>query len=165
MAGVYLGLGSNLGVPRENLIKAVKKLEELVRILKVSSLYKTEPVGVKDQPWFLNCVVMGETDLKPDELFLKIKEIEREIGRTETCRWGPRVVDIDILFYDKITYDKEGLKIPHPRLRERAFVLIPLIEISSGLVYQGGRLLKEYLADIEDSQVILFEKDWIRRES
>lgn len=165
MAKVYMGLGSNMGDPGENLIKAVKKLEESVRILKVSSIYKTEPVGVKDQPWFLNCVVMGETDLKPDELFLKIKEIEREIGRIETCRWGPRVVDIDILFYDKINYDKEGLKIPHPHLRERAFVIIPLIEIDSGLVYPGGRLLKEYLAGIEDSQVILFEKDWIRRES
>ncbi|MCL5774518.1 MAG: 2-amino-4-hydroxy-6-hydroxymethyldihydropteridine diphosphokinase [Firmicutes bacterium] len=165
MARVYLGLGSNLGNPGKNLIKAVKKLEESVKIFKVSSLYKTEPVGVKEQPWFLNCVIMGETGLKPDELFLKIKDIEREIGRTDTRRWGPRVIDIDILFYDKITYDRNNLKIPHPSLRERAFVLIPLIEIDSALVYPGGRLLKEYMADIEDSQVILFEKDWLRRES
>lgn len=104
-------------------------------MLKVSSLYETEPVDYKDQPWFLNLVCSVETDLPPQALLKLAKTIEKNLGRKLTRRFGPRLIDIDILFYDDLVLDSPDLIIPHPRLAERAFVLVPLKEIAPNLVH------------------------------
>jgi len=135
MATAYLGLGSNLGHREANITSALKMLGQEARILKVSSLYETEPVGYKDQPWFLNLVCAVETELSPQGLLNLVKAIERKLGRKPTLRFGPRLVDIDILFYDDLILDSPDLTIPHPRLVERAFVLLPLREIAPKLVH------------------------------
>lgn len=135
MATVYLGLGSNLGEREANIASALKMLGQEARIVKVSSLHETEPVGHKDQPWFLNCVCSVETDLSPQALLKLAKTIENTLGRKPTHRFGPRLIDIDILFYDDLVLDSPDLTIPHPRLMERAFVLLPLTEIAPELVH------------------------------
>ncbi|MGB5933914.1 MAG: 2-amino-4-hydroxy-6-hydroxymethyldihydropteridine diphosphokinase, partial [Anaerolineae bacterium] len=135
MATAYLSLGSNLGHREANIASALKMLGQEAWILKVSSLYETEPVGYKDQPWFLNCVCSVETDLSPQALLKFVKAIERKLGRREDIRFGPRLIDIDILFYNSLILDSPDLIIPHPRLVERAFVLLPLREIAPELVH------------------------------
>jgi 2-amino-4-hydroxy-6-hydroxymethyldihydropteridine diphosphokinase len=146
MAIAYLGLGSNLGDREANIESALEMLGQEARILKVSSLYETEPVGYKDQPWFLNCVCLIETDLSPQALLDSAKTIEKNLGRKPTRRFGPRLIDIDILFYDDLILDAPDLTIPHPRLAERAFVLVPLKEIAPNLVHLlSGLTIKELL--------------------
>lgn len=135
MATVYLSLGSNLGDREKNIASALEMLGQEARILKVSSLYETEPVGYKEQPWFLNCVCAAETELTPQALLELAKTIERKLGRKLTHRFGLRTIDIDILFYDDLILDSPDLVIPHPRLTERAFVLVPLKEIAPNLVH------------------------------
>ncbi|MBU0595243.1 2-amino-4-hydroxy-6-hydroxymethyldihydropteridine diphosphokinase [Candidatus Bipolaricaulota bacterium] len=133
-AVVYLGLGSNLGSREGQIAKGSDRLERYgVDVDRRSSLYETEPVGVEDQPWFVNQVVEGRTDLSPAELLAACKRVERELGRTESIRFGPRVLDIDILLYGDRVIDDDGLEIPHLRMTERRFVLIPLLEIAPGL--------------------------------
>ncbi|MFQ5886235.1 MAG: 2-amino-4-hydroxy-6-hydroxymethyldihydropteridine diphosphokinase [Anaerolineae bacterium] len=135
MATAYLSLGSNLGNREANIKSALKMLGQEARIVKVSSLYETEPVGYRDQPWFLNLVCAVETDLSPQALLELVKTIEKGLGRKPTRRFGPRLIDIDILFYDGLILDSPDLVIPHPRLAERAFVLLPLREIAPKLVH------------------------------
>ena len=135
VARVYLGLGSNLGDRAANIERALQMLSERVRLTARSSLYETEPVGLRDQPWFLNMVCAGETDLAPKALLDFVKGIERAMGRVETVRFGPRLIDIDILFYDDLVFKTPDLEIPHPRLTERAFVLVPLVEIAPHLIH------------------------------
>lgn len=135
MTKVYLGLGSNLGNRARNIYVALRRLGDTIQLDQVSSLYETEPVGFVDQPCFLNLVCGGETDLSPEALLRLAKTIEREMGRKEGLRFGPRVVDIDILLYDDLVADTPRLEIPHPRLHERAFVLVPLNEIAPELVH------------------------------
>lgn len=131
MPTVYLGLGGNLGDRRANLRLACWRLEAGgVRLERCSSLYETEPWGVADQPRFLNAVCYGETDLTPAALLALAKQIERGLGRLPTVRYGPRPVDIDILLYGETQLASPDLSIPHPRLAERAFVLVPLAEIA-----------------------------------
>ena|SRR5688572_3119499 len=148
MAIVYLGLGSNLGDRAANLRLAVDKLDSgPVRILRTSFLYETNPVGVTEQPVadYLNCAVESETNLTPSALLFYVKNIERSLGRFETFRWGPRVIDIDILLFEDVTLDSEELSIPHPRLCERKFVLIPLLELNPDLTLPDGRRLASLL--------------------
>jgi 2-amino-4-hydroxy-6-hydroxymethyldihydropteridine diphosphokinase len=145
MAIAYLSLGSNLGNREANIKSALKMMGQKVRIVKVSSLYETEPVGYKDQPWFLNCACSAETDLAPHALLKFVKAIERKLGRKPTFRFGPRVIDIDILFYDDLILDSPDLIIPHHRLAERAFVLVPLTEIAPGLIHP---LLDQTIEDL-----------------
>jgi 2-amino-4-hydroxy-6-hydroxymethyldihydropteridine diphosphokinase len=135
MAGVYLGLGSNLGDRAENIYAALQHLEARIRLDRVSSLYETEPIGLVDQPWFLNLVCRGETNLAPEDLLDFVKKIERQMGRRKGLRFGPRLIDIDILFYDDLVISTPQLEIPHPRLHERGFTLIPLTEIAPDLVH------------------------------
>lgn len=131
MSTAYISLGSNLGKREENCNQAIKLLKENgIAVKKQSKMYETEPWGVKDQPKFINMAIEVETDRKPNELLLILKQIEKELGRIETGKWGPRVIDLDILFYNDLVLDKPDLKIPHPYLHEREFMLKPLCEIA-----------------------------------
>jgi len=136
-AGVYLALGSNLGDRRANLATAVERLRALVAVERVSALYETEPAYVGDQPRFLNAALRGRTALEPKALLAFLKGIERDMGRAAGPRFGPRVIDLDILLYDELTLDADELTIPHPRMAERPFVLVPLAEIAPDLVPPG----------------------------
>lgn len=129
----YLGLGTNEGDRRHNLTAALAALAGIAQVEAVSRVYESEPVGVTDQPHFWNMVARVRTTLLPSELLAKLQHIERELGRRETVRWGPRPIDIDILLYGDSTYDSEVLEIPHPRMMERAFVLRPLSELDATL--------------------------------
>lgn len=135
----YLGLGSNLGDRRLNLSKAVELLSKRMHVECVSSLYETEPTGYLDQPGFLNAVCEVITSLPPEGLLALAKEIEIALGRIPSFKDGPRSIDIDILFYGEKVVDYPQLNIPHPRIEERAFVLVPLAEIAPGLVHPMSR--------------------------
>lgn len=153
MANIVLSLGANLGDREKNLFRALDSLAQFVHVTRASSIYETEPVGVREQPWFLNLVCLGTTSLSPVDVLRRIKRIEIEMGRTEGIRFGPRPIDIDILFYDRLIQLSPALTIPHPRLHERAFVLVPLVEIAPQLVHPRLRLpvrsLLEQLASQE----------------
>lgn len=141
----YLGLGSNLGRRDHNLTEAIRclgggpGLEQAcaITVLRASSIYETSPWGYEDQPDFLNCVLELSTRFSPDALLARIKAVEQEMGRRPGLRYGPRLIDIDILFYSDVTLDSPHLQIPHPRLHQRAFVLIPLAELNHRLVHPG----------------------------
>lgn len=130
MPVVFLGLGSNLGRREETLNRALHLLEPHLSDMRVSSLYETEPVGFLDQPRFLNAVCTGTTELYPAALLRVVLGVEASLGRERKERWGPRVIDIDILLYSDMVLKTEELTIPHPRLVERAFVLVPLVELA-----------------------------------
>ncbi|MSQ41283.1 MAG: 2-amino-4-hydroxy-6-hydroxymethyldihydropteridine diphosphokinase [Dehalococcoidia bacterium] len=132
---VFLGLGSNLGDRRHNLQEALARLAALVKLRQVSSVYETAPWGYKDQPQFLNAVCGGDTELLPRRLLQEAKVIEAALGRTSSLPNAPRPIDIDILLYDDLVSQSPNLVIPHPRLAERAFVLVPLAEIAPELVH------------------------------
>lgn len=148
---VYIGIGSNLGNREENCLKAIRLMEEQgIKVLKRSSLYETEPWGVKDQPMFINMVIEAETELTPQELLRVLKSIESAMGRVETKRWGPRLIDLDILFYDDMILDTPELRIPHPYIHERPFVLRPLGEIAPELEHPVlKKKIKELMNIIE----------------
>lgn len=152
MARAYLGFGSNLGDRRRRILTAMELLdqEQGVFVVSRSSLYETDPVGETDQPPFLNAAAGVETTLSPQEILGLIREIEKTIGRTPTYRWGPREIDIDILLYDDCVVDEEGLTLPHPRMHERAFVLVPLFEIAPDAVHPVlNQTIKELLLVLE----------------
>jgi 2-amino-4-hydroxy-6-hydroxymethyldihydropteridine diphosphokinase len=147
MATIYLGLGSNLGDRAAHIKKALQWLESQVELTAVSPIYETEPLGIKEQPWFLNAVCAGQTALTPQALLEFVKGIEKRMGRTQTIRFGPRPIDIDILFYDDLVLETPTLQLPHPRLTRRAFVLVPLTQIAPRLVHPlSGRTIQEILA-------------------
>jgi 2-amino-4-hydroxy-6-hydroxymethyldihydropteridine diphosphokinase len=131
MSTVYIGIGSNLGDRGENCIRAIELLEQRgILVKKKSSLYETKPWGMKNQPLFLNMAIEIETALSPRELLKILKEMEKEIGREPTSRWGPRIIDLDILLFNADVVDEDNLSIPHPLMHERDFVLQPLSEIA-----------------------------------
>ncbi|MCJ7432902.1 MAG: 2-amino-4-hydroxy-6-hydroxymethyldihydropteridine diphosphokinase [Anaerolineales bacterium] len=132
---VYLALGSNLGNRLVNLKTAINSLTPQMNVKKKSHVYETPPWGFTDQPAFLNQVVMGETYEGPERLLKHLKRLETALGRIPNFQNGPRLIDIDILFYDDLVLDTASLVIPHPRLHERAFVLIPLTDIAPDLVH------------------------------
>lgn len=134
---VYLGLGTNLGDRWRNLSVAVDLLQEQVRLSDLSSVYETEPAYVTEQPRFLNMVCRGETALMPYELLSFVKNLEQRIGRQPSQRFGPRLIDIDILFYADMIINMPDLVLPHPRFAERAFVLVPLSEIAGEFIPPG----------------------------
>jgi len=152
MARAYIGFGSNLGDRRQRILSTMELVDRAkgVSVVSRSSLYETDPVGETDQPAFLNAAAGVETTLSPRELLGLIREIEEAIGRTPTYRWGPREIDIDILLYDDIIIDEEGLTIPHPRMHERAFVLVPLLEIAPEAVHPvQGKTIRDLLLMLE----------------
>jgi 2-amino-4-hydroxy-6-hydroxymethyldihydropteridine diphosphokinase len=131
MKRVYLSLGSNLGDRTANIRRALGLLESVgVSILRLSSFYRTEPVDLRPQPWFVNCVAEVETDLMPLQLLKAAKSVERSLGRRSGIPKGPRPIDIDILLYENAAVRSQALTIPHPAMSERRFVLIPLREIA-----------------------------------
>lgn len=130
---VYLGLGANLGDRAATLRAALAQLSPAVEVLRCSRLYETPPWGDLDQPSFLNAVCHGRTALAPEALLAQLKQIERDLGRVATRRWGPRALDLDILFYDQLVLSTASLTIPHALLHQRAFVLVPLREIAPDL--------------------------------
>ena len=128
---LFLSLGSNMGDSREALLAALLELDKLgIRIVDVSSIYRTEPVGYTQQEDFLNMAARAETHLEPLQVLTVIMSVEKKLGRMRLEKWGPRIIDIDILFYNDIKIQESTLQIPHPRIAERAFVLIPLREIA-----------------------------------
>lgn len=146
---VYLALGTNLGDRMKNLTQTIAALTPDVQVIDQSSVYETPPWGVLNQPKFLNQVVKAETHLEPLDLLTYLKDIERRMGRRKTYRYGPRVIDIDILFFDDWVLDLPGLSIPHPRLHERGFVLVPLCEIAPDLRHPVfDRKINELLEDV-----------------
>jgi len=125
----YIGIGSNLGDSEKNVRDAIAALGELGAVERMSSLYRTKAWGKSDQPDFINAVALIETGLNPRSLLIALKAIEVELGRIPSERWGPRAIDLDILTFDDLRVEEEGLTIPHASMDERAFVLVPLAEI------------------------------------
>ena len=151
MATAYIGLGSNLGDRKTTLRMAIQRLEILGRIAGVSSLYETEPVGYLEQPSFLNAVIALETALAPVDLLGALLGIERDLGRVRSFPNAPRTLDLDLLLVDDAIIDTPDLTLPHPRLHERPFVLVPLAEIAPELVLPGsGKTLQELLHTLPD---------------
>ena len=151
MATAYLCLGSNLGEREKNLTQALSLLSQEINLEKVSPVYETEPVGYKEQPLFLNLVCQITTDLNPRELLRLAKTIERKMRRAPSRQINsPRLIDIDILFYDNRIIETQDLTIPHPRLPQRAFVLIPLSDIAPKLVHPVlGNSIAELASNVQ----------------
>jgi len=154
---VYVGIGSNVGNKRENFFEAVERLAKLpdTKVIKESSLYESEPLGdAKD--WYVNGTVEIETKFKPDMLLQKFKNIERTMGRKKVKkRWGSRIIDLDILLYDSAVVKKKTLRIPHPEMASRKFVLIPLSEIAPQVIHpELGMTISELLISVKDDKKI-----------
>jgi len=151
---VHIGIGSNLGDRRANVLEAITRVGELpgTRVVRSSSLYESEPHG-DATTWFVNAAIEIETDLLPDALLKRLKALEEAMGRKRVKgkRWGNRVIDLDILLYDQDTIDKRTLKIPHPRLHQRRFVLLPLSELAPQVVHPKlGQSISALLATVKD---------------
>jgi len=153
---IYLSLGSNLGDRAANLENAIEALSENgVRVLRRSSIYETEPVDFLEQPWFLNCAVEAETSLAPRQLLEELQSIEHKLGSRKVVPRGPRIIDLDILFYDDVVIHEAGMEIPHPRLANRRFVLVPLAELTPGLCHPVLRkTAAELLAATQDRSAV-----------
>ncbi len=153
---IFLSLGTNLGDRLANLQRAVAALPPAVRVQAVSPIYKTQPWGYRDQPYFLNMCLAAESDLTPVALLQQLQSLERELGRRPGPRWGPRLIDIDILFYGQRQVHTPYLTIPHPELAQRAFVLIPLAALAPDLVHpQTGQSVAQMAQQVDATGVIL----------
>ena len=151
----YIGIGSNLGDKLKHCEKAISEISRIDRhkLLAKSSLFKTQPIGHTSQDWFVNAVIKIETDLEPPELFRTLKTIESRLGRTKTFRWGPRTIDLDLLFFDDIEIHTEELEIPHPQIQNRQFVLVPLAEIDRHLIHPVfKKTILELLNNLKEDQ-------------
>ncbi len=150
MATVYLSLGTNLGDREKNLRAALVRLSSVMHVEMTSSIYESEPIGARDQPFWLYRVCSGRTFLSPADLLRRTMKIEKEMGRPDGFRTGPRPMDIDLLFYDRLIELSPILTIPHPRLHERAFILIPLTEIAPYLIHPRLRMtMRELLTQLK----------------
>lgn len=148
----YISLGSNMGDTYLNLSLAINFIKKLpwISSIETSSVYETEPLGLKDQPWFANQVAkITSTGLTPISLLRELLKIEKLLGRKREIKWGPRTIDLDLLLFDREVINSPELILPHPRLKQRAFVLIPLLEIEPELILPNGERLKIYLEQID----------------
>ena len=158
MSRVYLSLGSNIGNRQRAISEMLRMLEHApgVRLLRASSNYETRPVGMQDQPLFINAAAVIETELDPMEILALCKAIEGRLGRVDRGRWGPREADMDIVMYEDVAADLPELKIPHPEMHLRRFVLEPLSEIAPGAVHPVlKKTIRELLADLGDRDYVI----------
>lgn len=155
MATAFIGLGSNLGQPLSQLLRAFDELNTLpsTRLVARSSLYRSAPLGYTDQPDFINGVAQVETSLTPRQLLEALLDMEYRHGRVRDFLNGPRTLDLDVLLYDDLTLHEHGLTLPHPRIGERAFVLLPLLEIAPDIVIPGVGPAAELLYNCEDQRL------------
>jgi 2-amino-4-hydroxy-6-hydroxymethyldihydropteridine diphosphokinase len=157
MENVFLGIGSNIGDRLHFLTEAVRKLRTIPSsgVVKISSVYETEPVGVKNQNYFLNAVVLVQTSMGVADFHSRIKSIEKELGRVDRSRWGPREIDIDILLFGDRVINQAAIVIPHPEMVNRRFVLQPLAEIAPETVHPlFHKPVKDLLAECNDANVV-----------
>jgi 2-amino-4-hydroxy-6-hydroxymethyldihydropteridine diphosphokinase len=154
MAIAYIGIGSNLGNRQKNCCRAIELLEKSgIVVKKRSSMYETEPWGVTGQPLFINMALEVETALEPHHLLRMLQDIEKEIGRGETFKWGPRIIDLDILLFDDLFLRDNSLQIPHPLLQERDFVLKPLCDIAPEKIHPLLKVsIRDLLQELEKSK-------------
>ena len=133
----YIGIGSNLGTPGKNCIEAIEKISNTkdIKIISRSSFYQTEPIGGVQQGWFINAAIEIETDLSPVNLLSVLLNLELAMGRIRKKKWGPRLIDLDLLLYSNIVLEKKGLTLPHPEIQNRKFVLIPMSEIAGNVIH------------------------------
>ena len=154
---VYIALGTNIGDRTENLRRARQALVEFMQLTASSPVYETPPWGIVDQPAFLNQVVTGQCELAPEVLMRQLKKLEGELGRVPGVRNGPRVIDLDLLFYDDLQLEQPALTIPHPRMEGRAFVLKPLADLAPDLVHPVlKKTITEMLQESDASGVRIF---------
>lgn len=150
----YIALGTNLGERLSNLRVAIQSMPPEITVLVESQVYETPPWGYEDQPAFLNMVVRAETGLEPKPLLKYLKQLEARLGREKSVRWGPRLIDLDILFYDDLVIDTPPLIIPHPHLHERAFVMVPLADVAIDYVHPVlGKFIWELLLQTDMSGI------------
>ena len=153
----YIGIGSNLGTSEKNCIEAIEKIYRTkdIKIISRSSFYQTEPIGEVQQDWFVNSAIKIKTNLSPTHLLSALLNIESVMGRTREEKWGPRLIDLDLLFYGNLILGKKDLTLPHPEIQKRKFVLIPMSEIAENLVHPTlKKTIKILLQESSDETVV-----------
>ena len=155
MSNIFIALGSNLENPKEQIKQGILSIKDIegVKILRESYLYETPPVGILDQPNFINAVIKIDSDLSPYELLDKLLKIENMAGRIRVNKNGPRTLDLDILLFDNLILNDENLTIPHPRMHERLFVLLPLKDIDENILIPNQGLIKHIIKDIAPENI------------
>ena len=150
-----IGIGSNIGLAAENCEKAIALIKKSISVTAQSSLYESEPVGKADQAWFVNAAIQVQTTLAPEELLQLLLNIEQEFGRTRKEKWGPRIIDLDILDYEGLIMDSKVLILPHPEMTQRRFVLEPLCEIAGETIHPlEKKMISELLKELPKTPVV-----------
>ncbi len=156
MQRVYIAIGSNLGDRTLNCKRAIEEISAFSDVTAVSSFYETDPVGNEDQPLFINCAIEIISDITPHQLLGELSRIENKLGRVRKEKWGPRTIDLDIIFYGEVVLNDPDLKIPHPEAHKRRFVLEPLAEIAPGLIHPHFQVsVSELLGNIKDPHKVV----------
>jgi 2-amino-4-hydroxy-6-hydroxymethyldihydropteridine diphosphokinase len=154
---IYIALGTNLGNRLDNLQRTVKALPPEARVINASPIYETPPWGYLDQADFLNQVLQAETDLTPEDLLAYLKRLETQLGRQASFKYGPRLIDLDILFYDDLILETSILTIPHPKINERAFVLVPLADLAPDHLHPSfGLTVRELMEKVDLQGIHIF---------